>query len=89
MLIDCITLWLGSLVDAESDVEAAADALVRAWRDTPAHVVAVSNEVGSGVVPATTDGRRFRDELGELNARLAAESDEVWLVTAGVAQRLR
>jgi adenosylcobinamide kinase/adenosylcobinamide-phosphate guanylyltransferase len=49
----------------------------------------VSNEVGSGVVPATSQGRAFRDALGVLNARLAAESDEVCLVTAGVVQRLR
>ena len=34
-------------------------------------------------------GRRFRDELGRLNARIAADSDEVWLCTAGIARRLR
>jgi len=51
--------------------------------------VAVSNEVGSGVVPATPSGRRFRDELGVLNARVAAASPRVWLVTAGLPQRLR
>jgi adenosylcobinamide kinase/adenosylcobinamide-phosphate guanylyltransferase len=52
-------------------------------------VVAVSNEVGSGVVPATPSGRRYRDELGILNARIAAASDRVWLMTAGLPQRLR
>jgi adenosylcobinamide kinase/adenosylcobinamide-phosphate guanylyltransferase len=52
-------------------------------------VVAVSNEVGSGIVPATASGRRFRDELGSVNARIAATSDAVWLVTAGIKQRLR
>ncbi|MDX6287885.1 MAG: adenosylcobinamide kinase / adenosylcobinamide-phosphate guanylyltransferase [Frankiales bacterium] len=89
LLIDCITLWIAALVDADADAQSATDALVGAWRDTSAHVVAVSNEVGSGVVPASATGREFRDELGALNARLAAEADEVWLVTAGVAQRLR
>ena len=53
------------------------------------HVVAVSNEVGSGVVPATESGIRFRDELGVLNARVAAECEQVWLCTAGIARRLR
>jgi adenosylcobinamide kinase/adenosylcobinamide-phosphate guanylyltransferase len=52
-------------------------------------VVAVSNEIGSGVVPGTASGRRFRDELGRLNSRIAADSDEVWLCTAGIARRLR
>jgi adenosylcobinamide kinase/adenosylcobinamide-phosphate guanylyltransferase len=52
-------------------------------------VVAVSSEVGSGVVPDTLSGRLFRDALGRLNARIAAESDEVWLCTVGLARRLR
>jgi adenosylcobinamide kinase / adenosylcobinamide-phosphate guanylyltransferase len=52
-------------------------------------VIAVSNEVGSGVVPATPSGRRYRDELGILNARIAGASDRVWLMTAGLPQRLR
>jgi adenosylcobinamide kinase/adenosylcobinamide-phosphate guanylyltransferase len=46
-------------------------------------VVAVSDEVGSGVHPPTEAGRLFRDQLGWLNQRLAAESDEVVLVVAG------
>jgi adenosylcobinamide kinase/adenosylcobinamide-phosphate guanylyltransferase len=51
--------------------------------------VAVSNEVGSGVVPATWSGRLFRDELGRLNAAVARESERVDLVVAGTVQRLR
>ena len=56
---------------------------------TASRVVAVSNEVGSGVVPATASGGRFRDELGVLNTRIAAECEQVWLCTAGIARRLR
>lgn len=93
LLIDDLGGWLTAVLDAgrweSTAATAPVDALVEAWRSTPAYVVAVSNEVGSGVVPATPAGRRFRDELGRLNARLAAESDEVWLLTAGVATRLR
>ena len=40
-------------------------------------------------MPATASGRRFRDELGSLNAQVAATADVVWLVTAGIGQRLR
>jgi adenosylcobinamide kinase/adenosylcobinamide-phosphate guanylyltransferase len=57
--------------------------LVAAWRDTRSRVVAVSDETGSGVVPATESGRVFRDELGHLNQVLAAESEEAVLVVAG------
>lgn len=59
--------------------------LVGAWRRTQANVVAVSDETGSGVVPATASGRRFRDELGRLNQLLAAESEEAALMVAGRA----
>jgi adenosylcobinamide kinase / adenosylcobinamide-phosphate guanylyltransferase len=99
VLLDCLTTWLARVMDdcgvwseaADSDARLAGelDALLEAWRTTRRRVVAVSNEVGSGVVPATASGRRFRDELGVLNARVAATSSRVWLVTAGLSQRLR
>ena len=61
-------------------------AAVRGARRT---VVAVSNEVGSGIVPATASGRRYRDELGRLNAAFASECEQVLLVVAGQALLLR
>ena len=64
-------------------IDAAVDGLIGAWRQAPGRIVAVSDEVGSGVVPATRSGRLFRDRLGQLNQRLAAESEEVVLVVAG------
>ncbi|MEV5504612.1 bifunctional adenosylcobinamide kinase/adenosylcobinamide-phosphate guanylyltransferase, partial [Nonomuraea fuscirosea] len=57
--------------------------VVAAWGQAPRPVVAVSDEVGMGVVPATASGRAFRDALGRLNERLAAESEYVALVVAG------
>ncbi len=74
---------------ADEELARRVNGLLAAWQATQRHVVAVSNEVGSGVVPATVSGVRFRDELGVLNARVAAESHEVWLCTAGIPQRLR
>jgi len=64
------------------------DALVGAWRERRTTAVAVSDEVGWGVVPDTWSGRLFRDQLGLLNQSLARESDEVWLLVAGIPQRL-
>lgn len=101
LLVDSITTWLARVMDdcgcwlepapgdARSRLDAAVGALVAAWSAAPVLTVAVSDEVGSGVVPATASGRQFRDALGELNQRLAAAADEVWLVTAGIARRLR
>lgn len=99
LLIDCATLWLTEVMDgcgiwadtsgADRMLASRIGAMENAWRATPAHAILVSNEAGCGVVPSTPAGRRFRDELGRLNTRLAACSDEVWLVTAGIPQRLR
>ena len=99
VLVDCLTTWLAGVMDdcgvwseapgADDELAAAVDRVVEAWAATRRRVVVVSNEVGSGIVPATPSGRRFRDELGVLNARIAAASPRVWLLTAGVPQRLR
>lgn len=72
-----------ALTHARRRLAAEVDELIVAWRRCPHRVIAVSNEVGSGVVPATAAGRLFRDELGRLNTRLSLESDEVVLVVAG------
>jgi len=64
-------------------VQAEIGNLVDAWRQATALVVAVTDEAGSGLVPAYPAGRVFRDELGWLNQRLAAESELVLHVVAG------
>jgi adenosylcobinamide kinase/adenosylcobinamide-phosphate guanylyltransferase len=99
VLVDCLSTWLARAMDdcgvwsdagdADTRLAAAVDAVAEAWAGAVRPVVAVSNEVGSGVVPATPSGRRYRDELGVLNARIAGASDRVWLMTAGLPQRLR
>ncbi|RCH69913.1 adenosylcobinamide kinase/adenosylcobinamide phosphate guanyltransferase [Streptomyces sp. SDr-06] len=102
LLVDCLALWLTDAMDrvgAWDDEKWAAGGeralkertaeLVAAVRGTSRTLVAVSNEVGSGVVPATSSGRRFRDELGRLNAAFAAECEQVLLVVAGQALTLR
>lgn len=93
VLVDSVTTWLAGVMDdcrawdggaeAAIRVAARADALVAAWRQVDGYVVAVSDETGLGVVPDTGAGRLFRDELGRLNQRLAAEADEFVLVVAG------
>ncbi|WP_030765700.1 bifunctional adenosylcobinamide kinase/adenosylcobinamide-phosphate guanylyltransferase [Streptomyces sp. NRRL F-2664] len=102
LLIDCLALWLTDAMDGagawDDEVwaergrrllgERTAD-LVAAVRATRRQVVLVSNEVGSGVVPATASGRRFRDGLGRLNAAVAGECEHVLLVVAGQAVVLK
>jgi adenosylcobinamide kinase/adenosylcobinamide-phosphate guanylyltransferase len=93
LLIDGIGTWLAAAMDecgawdgsadAAAQLAARIGALTGAWRQTRSRVVAVSDETGLGVVPATRAGRLFRDELGRLNQVLAAESEETELVVAG------
>ncbi|MDB6091561.1 MAG: adenosylcobinamide kinase [Gammaproteobacteria bacterium] len=52
-------------------------------------VIVVSNEVGTGLVPEHAAARLFRDEQGRLNQGVAAACDAVFLVTAGLALRLK
>jgi adenosylcobinamide kinase/adenosylcobinamide-phosphate guanylyltransferase len=99
VLVDCLSTWLAGVMDecglwagkasADKELATRVDGLMHAWRSTSRVVVAVSNEVGSGVVPATASGIRFRDELGRLNARVAGDCEQAWLCTAGIARRLR
>ena len=93
LLIDGIGTWLAAVLDecgwdlrddaTRDKVAARLAELVSAWRQARGYVVAVSDETGLGVVPATPAGRLFRDELGRLNQALAAESEEAELIVAG------
>ncbi|KPM54623.1 adenosylcobinamide kinase [Frankia sp. R43] len=90
LLIDSVSLWVAARLDEdEPGFEASVHGLVEAWRDARRRVVAVTDEAGSGPVAPTAVGRRFVDRLGEVNSRLAAEADEVWLSVAGLPVRLR
>jgi adenosylcobinamide kinase / adenosylcobinamide-phosphate guanylyltransferase len=97
VLVDDLGLWLTRVLDdaggwegpVPAAVDAAVDELAAAWRDVRARAVLVAPVVGSGVVPATPSGRRFRDLLGTVTARLAAASDDVVEVVAGLPRSLR
>jgi adenosylcobinamide kinase/adenosylcobinamide-phosphate guanylyltransferase len=88
ILIDCLTLFGANLMEAFSrdttGLEACVEDLCGALKATSRKVILVSNEVGSGVVPAYALGRRFRDVVGEINQRVAAVADTVVLMVAGL-----
>jgi adenosylcobinamide kinase/adenosylcobinamide-phosphate guanylyltransferase len=95
LLVDCLTLWLSNVLLLDFD-EAQPDAPAPRWdversavlgwlADYRGAALFVSNEVGSGIVPASALARRFQDEQGRLNQQLAAVCDAVTLVVAGIA----
>jgi adenosylcobinamide kinase/adenosylcobinamide-phosphate guanylyltransferase len=63
--------------------------LLRAAAARDGTLLVVTNEVGSGVVPAAPLGRWYRDALGRANQRLAAAAEEVVLLVAGLPLTLR
>jgi adenosylcobinamide kinase/adenosylcobinamide-phosphate guanylyltransferase len=93
LLVDSLGTWVAGALDrcgAWDDVagwrqtfEAEVDTVVHAWWQARRRVVAVGEETGWGVIPSSPAGRRFRDELGALTRRLAAQSERVLLVVAG------
>ncbi|TNC24553.1 bifunctional adenosylcobinamide kinase/adenosylcobinamide-phosphate guanylyltransferase [Amycolatopsis alkalitolerans] len=98
LLIDCLGTWVSRVLGEvgawdqtagwEQRLDERLEDFLAAWVSAHVPIVAVSNEVGMGVVPATFSGRVFRDVLGALNSRVAAEADSVQLVVAGHVVRL-
>lgn len=86
-LVDDLGGWLTAVLDRrgwDRPVTGDVDDLVDAIGTFRAPLALVSPEVGLTVVPATESGRRFADELGTLNQRLARHCDRVVLVVAGL-----
>jgi adenosylcobinamide kinase/adenosylcobinamide-phosphate guanylyltransferase len=84
VLIDCLTLWVANLLGCQRSVATESDRLLAVLDRAAGRVVIVSNEVGSGIVPGNALARRFADDLGTLNQRVAAAVDEVVLMIAGL-----
>jgi adenosylcobinamide kinase/adenosylcobinamide-phosphate guanylyltransferase len=103
VLVDCLTLWLTNVLLAEEEaewdkaarqlaaqrVEGAIDGLIERLLKMRHHVLLVTNEVGSGIVPEYPLGRLYRDLAGAMNRRVAAICQEVYLVTAGIPVELK
>ena len=89
VIVDCITLWVSNMILADEAMEERqvgerAESLARISAETPAAVIVVTNEVGSGVVPDNPLARRFRDCAGRANQVLAAAAREVYLMVSGI-----
>jgi adenosyl cobinamide kinase/adenosyl cobinamide phosphate guanylyltransferase len=76
-LVDCLSFWVANVLGEEDD--AALSAAV--GRD--GLTIAVTNEVGMGIVPDNALARTYRDALGRVNAAWARAADEAYLVVAG------
>ena len=91
LLIDCMTLWLSNVLYKEGakSFKQRKESLLKAIRNSSRTLIMVSNEVGLGIVPASEDGRQFRDLAGWLNQDLAAAADTVVFVASGLPMALK
>jgi adenosylcobinamide kinase/adenosylcobinamide-phosphate guanylyltransferase len=100
LVVDCLTLWLTNLLmpadeNLASKRHPALDGfglfapLVAALKNAPGPVVLVGNEIGLGVIPMGPEVRHFVDTLGLLNQAVAAASQRVVLMVAGLPMVLK
>ena len=88
VVVDCLSLWAANAIgrgDTDPEIQEHAERAATAAARRRGLTVAVSNEVGLGIVPDTPLGRRYRDVLGRVNATWVAAADEAALVVAGRA----
>lgn len=91
-LVDCLTLWLTNMLlrdFSEQELEHEVVRLASTVTGLSGSVVLVANEVGLGIVPESSLGRRFRDLAGWTNQQLAAVCGQVVFVAAGLPLRLK
>jgi len=99
ILIDCLGTWLTAVIDQLGTWEQPLASwqgafhdqlqdLITAWRARSGLALAVTNEVGWGLVSPYQSGRVFTELLGLVNQEMAAASDEVIMIVAGRALRL-
>jgi adenosyl cobinamide kinase/adenosyl cobinamide phosphate guanylyltransferase len=86
LIVDCISFWVANQVMdgvAAAAIEEEASSAVDALASRAGQAIAVSNEVGLGLVPDNELGRTFRDVLGRVNALAASRATAAYLVVAG------
>ena len=89
ILIDCLSVWMTNLIIGEHDIAAHRDSLIAHLAISISSLIFVASETGLGIVPENALSRQFRDESGRLNQMVARASDDVFFVTAGIAQKIK
>lgn len=105
LLLDCMTVMITNRIlthcvdwdqppvdqlnEIEADILSEVQALLKATSEGHADLVAVTNEVGYGIVPVSPLSRFFRDCAGRVNQRMAAYADEVYLVVSGIPVQIK
>lgn len=92
VIVDCLTVWLGNLLvkdESEQLLKTEIEALLDILEDPPCRLVIVTNEVGMGIVPMNELARKFRDQAGWLNQRVAELASEVVFIVSGISMKVK
>jgi adenosylcobinamide kinase/adenosylcobinamide-phosphate guanylyltransferase len=91
VILDCVTLWVSNalLNNQRAELENQVAELIEEIPLFSFHFLAVSNEVGLGLVPDNVLGREYRDLLGSINQQLAKACNEVVFLAAGLPMKLK
>jgi adenosylcobinamide kinase/adenosylcobinamide-phosphate guanylyltransferase len=90
VVVDCLTMWLSNwMLRDETQLETQIELLCSTFHMASSHVRAITNEVGSSIVPDNPLARRFRDWSGVMNQRVAAIADRVYLMICGIPMRVK
>lgn len=91
ILVDCLTLWLNNQLhkNPQQNFSLLFSELTEALKNTQAHIILVTNEVGLGIIPMGEITRQFVDEAGRLNQQLAQQANQVIFMIAGIAMPLK
>jgi len=93
MVIDCITLWLTNFfTDLESDVDRCLEEgrkEIEKLITRGGTFIFVTNEIGMGIHPSTSVGRKFVDLLGKVNQYIAGKADKVTLMVSGIPVEIK
>ena len=99
VIVDCITLLINNILNQyneptnvsliEKETADEIDELVNCIDQINASFIIVTNEVGTGLVPANMVGRLYRDLLGKANQVLAKQANEVYLMVAGIPLQIK
>lgn len=96
ILIECLSTWVGwylsqdkPLTECVSEYELVKSEFIQQISALKAKVIVVTGEVGCGLIGESKLMRVYADKLGELNQQVARLSDNVTVVTAGIAQKIK
>jgi len=105
VILDCVTLLVNNLMftydldidkatqeeinELELYIKDQANKLINEIRKTNLYFIAVTNELGMGIVPANKLSRVYTDIAGRINQQIASQSDEVYFVVSGIPMKIK